>query len=463
MSVSEQPETLRRKTPGKRPGYLRGALPLLILIVIILILAALISARRDRLETIKTGLRSLEGVRLAAGNPERTAAIITASEDVNDAVKKLAAGLNLTAAQAKAVVHMPLSTFSGSERHKLDKQIAFLQQQIKDGKLAVETDSTDINVVAMELAPVTLRDRINLPGIVEPWIRFDIVAEVRGEVKRKRMDSGAAVRAGDVIAELDQRDYEIAVTAARASYDTALASLKRIEKLYAQKLASRSQMDDITAQTERFKAELDAAVLNLERCLIRCPVSGILNRVYVEQGQYVNVSDPVAELMDLDRVKVSVGIPESDVSAVAAVDEFEVRLDALAGKTFTGRKHFLSSAGDSDARLYKLEMAIDNPDHEILSDMFARVDIVKQRLENVLAVPLYSLITVNEQQTVYIVKEDVAHVRKVKTGTQEGWRMQITEGLEPGDRVIVVGHRRVSDGQKVNVIRTVSSMEEPVN
>jgi membrane fusion protein (multidrug efflux system) len=95
--------------------------------------------------------------------------------------------------------------------------------------------------------------------------------------------------------------------------------------------------------------------------------------------------------------------------------------------------------------------------------MFARVDIIKREISGVLAVPLYSVITLNNQQTVYVVNENIARARKVKTGIQEGWLIQITEGLEPGDNVIVVGHRRVSEGQKVNVVRTVRNMEELAN
>ena len=115
------------------------------------------------------------------------------------------------------------------------------------------------------------------------------------------------------------------------------------------------------------------------------------------------------------------------------------------------------------ARLYDLEILLDNADAQILPDMFARVEIVKSQKENALAVPLYSVITLKNEKTVYVLEGDVARARKVSTGIQEGWRIQITEGLAENDAVIVVGHRRVSDGQRVNVIRTVSRWEDLEN
>ena len=73
---------------------------------------------------------------------------------------------------------------------------------------------------------------------------------------------------------------------------------------------------------------------------------------------------------------------------------------------------------------------------------------------------MYAAISINNENIVYVLKDDTAHSRKVKFGLQEGWMMEITEGLEPGEQVIVVGQRNVSNGQKVNVIQTVTNLEE---
>ncbi len=463
MTFVENTPVLQKKPIKKWLQYIWGALPLLVLILIIGILSALIEAKSQKLESARKGLQVLEGLRLAGQNPAQIVTAISESKDATEAVQKLTTIFNLTPDQAKAVLHMSLIDFSQLEQAKLQKQIAYVQKQIKEKKLDMEPPRPDINVATLTLGPVTLKDRINLPGIVEPWIKYNIIAEVRGEVKQKRIDKGTVIRAGDVLAVLDTRDYEIAVEAAKASYDTALASQKRIEKLYSEKLASRSQLDDITAQTERFKAELDSARLNLSRCTIRSPISGIINNVYIEQDRYVNFSDPIAEVLQIDKVKISVGIPESDVSAVRAVENFEVKVEALDGKTFQAKKLFLSKSSDADARLYKLELEIENPSHEILPDMFARVDIVKREVPQAVAVPLYSIITLDNNQIVYVVEDSTAKARKVQTGIQEGWLMQIKDGLKAGEQVIVVGHRRVSDGQKVNVVRTMTSMEDLAN
>jgi len=97
---------------------------------------------------------------------------------------------------------------------------------------------------------------------------------------------------------------------------------------------------------------------------------------------------------------------------------------------------------------------------EIFSGMFIRADIVKSRVENALAVPLYSVISRNDIQYVFIEQDGVARRREVKLGILEGWMIQITEGLEPGDNLIIEGHRDVDEGQPVNVVKSFASAEE---
>lgn len=437
-----------------------GALPIVVMIVLILVLGQMIAAKTEQHDALRQGLLHLEARKLAIENRGRVVEIMAAAQDGNAAVEKLAETFPIDSDQAKIISHMQFSSMTGDEAERLERQIAYVKEQIEAGKVGIDPARPDVNVVTMELIPETVRDRINLPGAIEPWVEYNIVAEVRGEVVEKRIEKGVAVSKGEVVAVLDKRDYQIALEAARASYDTALAAKRRLEKLYKDRFVSQSQLDEITAQLERAKAEMNKTALSLKRCTITSPIAGIINNVYIEEGQYANIGDPIAEIMQVDRVKVSVGIPESDVSAVSWVKSFDVSIDALGGKVFAAEKSFLSLSSDPAARLYSLELAVENPQRQILPDMFARVDIVKREIQDAIMVPLYSVVTLDGRGMVYVVNDDVAHARPVQTGIQQGSRIQVTEGLSPGDRLIVVGHRRVSDGQEVNVTRAVSDAEE---
>lgn len=325
---------------------------------------------------------------------------------------------------------------------------------------AMKQKQPDINVVSLALAPSTIRDRISLPASVMPWVNLTVSAEVRGKVTTLSVREGQRVSKGDVIAHLDPRDYENSLRSTKASLAAAKASLKRLTELQRERLSTRSQLDAAVAQVENYQAAMDTAALNLERCAITAPMNGIINQRHIESGQYLNVADPVVEILQIDRVKIIVGIPESDVEAVRRLDSFEVTIDALNGRKLTAKKHFLSRTADSQARVYPLELALDNRKHEILPDMFARVEIVKEEVIDSLSVPLYAIISRNDSHLVYVIEDGVAHTREIGLGIQQGWRIQAKSGLNPGEHVIVVGQRSVNDGTAVKVVRTISDIKE---
>ena len=263
------------------------------------------------------------------------------------------------------------------------------------------------------------------------------------------------MKKGDEIARIDSRDYRIAYNSTMASYQASLASLNRLKKLKKLDVSTQSQLDDAKAQMENDKSAMDSAALNLKRCTIRSPITGVINRVFINVGQYMDYSEPLVEILQMNNVKVKVGIPESDVESIRKLTDFKVTIDALEKKVFQAKKHFLSKTADDSARLYSLELTLSNLEGEILPDMFARVEIVKTEIKDSISIPLYAVITRNNDRMVYTVEDGKIQSKSVTLGLQEGWLVEIREGLSHGHRVVVVGQRSVSDGQKVNVVRTV--------
>jgi len=319
-------------------------------------------------------------------------------------------------------------------------------------------DQATVNVVTYTVVPRTISDRINLPGTLSAWVKLNVVSQVAGEVLEKNAREGAVVKKNEKLAVIDSRKYKNAFDAANASLESALATQQRLSELYREQLASKSDLDAANAAVENYRAAMETAALDLDRCVIRAPIAGIINRVFIEKGQVLAPGQEVAEILQIDPVKVTVGIPESDVPAVRGLEEFTVTIAALGGQTFSGKKHFLSKTADPMARLYDLEILVKNPDARILPDMFARVDVVKKTAENAVVAHLYA-VTSNAVHTVMVEKEGMVHRREVTLGITEGFNVQITSGLEFGEQVVIMGQKQVADGQPVKVTRTVIDPE----
>ena len=171
---------------------------------------------------------------------------------------------------------------------------------------------------------------------------------------------------------------------------------------------------------------------------------------------FLSVGDPVGQMLQIDRLKAVVGIPESDVVAVRKISEVNITIQALDDRKVTAKKYFLAPAPETVARVYRLELEIDNQDRSILPGMFLRAHVVKNIINDAVSVPLYSVISRNDEQFVFVALDGVVQKRPVKLGVIEKWQVQITEGLTPGEKVVVEGHRDVEDGQEIEVIQTIT-------
>jgi membrane fusion protein (multidrug efflux system) len=225
-------------------------------------------------------------------------------------------------------------------------------------------------------------------------------------------------------------------------------------------IAAESKLDEIEARLEDLTAQRNEAQLSLDRTRITAPISGRLNEIKAKEGDLLDVNQQVARILQFEKVKVMVGVPESDVAAVFDLNEAEVIIEALGNRRVQGKKVFLSRQPRTLARLYDLELMVLNPDGRILPGMFAQVELIKKVFDQALAVPLYAVITQGDERFVYVEKDGQAEKRLIKLGVLVGWQVHVEAGLSPGERVIVVGHRFLDAGQAVKVIKNVSHPSE---
>jgi membrane fusion protein, multidrug efflux system len=342
--------------------------------------------------------------------------------------------------------------------------LASKKQRLDDEKKNAQKEASEaVKVVTLLIEPKEFKDRINLPAVIESFEDLWVKSEASGRVIKVLAEEGQIIEKGQVLVKLDDRDYQLRLDSIEASYELALLDHKRISELAAKKIAAVTDLDKINAQLKGLKSQYDEAKLALERTTIKAPISGRLNEIEAKVGDWLSVDKPAAQILQIGNVKVTVGIPESDVDAVFDLKEADIIIEALDNMMVKGKKIFLSRNPGSMARLYNLELAVPNPDGRILPGMFARVEIVKKRFESAYVIPLYSVIAQGNDKFVYIEKNGIVEKRAVELGLLSNWEIQITKGLEPGDHLIIVGHRVVENGQKVDIIKMVKDPREILN
>lgn len=327
-------------------------------------------------------------------------------------------------------------------------------------KAAIKQEVPAVRIITLTLTPRRLVDKINLPAQIDPYEELWVKAEVPGQVIEVLVKEGQMVKKGQILMKLDDRDYRTRLARIEANYKLAKLNHERTKTLVKKKIATLTKLDEIEAQLKDLTAQRNEATVALSRTSITTPLSSFLNEISAKMGDYIGVGDPVAQILEIDTVKAIIGVPESDVAAIFDLNEADIIIEALGKRRVKGNKIFLSRKPRTLSRLFDLELSVPNPDGRILPGMFARVELVKHVYEDAVALPLYTIITQEDERFVFIEKEGRVEKRRVTLGTLIDWQVHITSGLKAGERVVVVGHRLLDDGQAVEVIKNVSNPNE---
>ena len=315
-----------------------------------------------------------------------------------------------------------------------------------------EAPSVDVEVHVVN-PEAEMPDTFDLHGVVEANRVVRVSAEVAGRIERIEREEGTACQAGDVLVwlntELLQAEYDRAAT--QAAYDA--KEYERVLALHRDGSATERQKDDARARMSVSEAGLASDRARLDRARIAAPVAGVLNQLLVEKGEYVQPGTPVAEIVDTETVKAAVEVPELDVPFLETGSAVQVFTE-LKGeeKNLTGTLTYISELADQETHASRIEITLDNRARLLRSGQIVRVRLTRQVLEDVVMIPLSAVIPLEEGKTVYVVEGDRARPRKVELGIIKGRKVQVLEGLQAGDRLIVAGHRFVGPGQTVNVV-----------
>lgn len=322
----------------------------------------------------------------------------------------------------------------------------------KKETVVAEVPPVNVSVLAVTAEPI-LPDTFDLPAAVEPNRIVTVAAEVAGGIEQIPPKEGSAVKAGDVLIQLNTDLIEPQVEIARAQFSRDKIQFDRMSALIKTEATSKSDLDDAATKLATSEAQLKEVQARLKRTRIASPITGILNDLPVEEGEYVQVGTPVAEVVETDPVKVIVQVPERDVPYFAVGQKADIVCD-LKGREqcAAGVITFISELADAQTRSTRLEITVANNDGHLRSGQIVRARLTRRILENVVMIPLLAVIPMESGKAAYIVESGVAQRRDVKLGVIKGDRVQVMEGLRPGDQLIISGHRFVAPGQKVNVV-----------
>ncbi|NLL14810.1 MAG: efflux RND transporter periplasmic adaptor subunit [Fibrobacter sp.] len=356
-----------------------------------------------------------------------------------------------------------------------------------------------VKVTVTEVVRGDLTSTVSAPGIVRPLTEVQISSSINGIVQQLMVKEGQEVKKGDLLLQIDPSEFRAQVRRAQAGLEVAQANLeqarsqwKRAEQLYKSNLISKQEYESARtnhllsqAQLKESRANLDQTLEQLQKTRITSPIEGTVIQINIEPGENVitgTLDNPGTKLMviaDLSRMEVESQVDEADIAKVNMGQRAVVEVEALPEKRFKGVVHEVSYAAEDqndeqDATVsYNISILIEDTIAELKPGMTATSEIITAQLQNVVMVPIQSVIVrsvdqlsakfqngngnfglKDKEQTeaVFVLQDGIASLVPVITGVAGEEYIQIKSGLQPGQQVITGPFnslRELKNGERV--------------
>jgi len=242
---------------------------------------------------------------------------------------------------------------------------------------------------------------------------------------------------------------------AQASYDKSKADWARAQDLFAQKVISDSDLQGSKLAFASAESQFLVARRDFENAKVRSPQNGVITQKFVTVGSMLSPGAPVVHVVDIDNLVLTVQVSERDILKVHANMNVVIDSDMYPDATFSGKVSAVSPKGDA-ALTFPVEIAIKSDSRKPLyAGMSARAHI-NLGSKTILAIPRAALVGAGENPQVYAVKDGVARLVSIETGSEYDTDVEVISGLTATDQVVSEGQNNLSDGSAVTVMEAIS-------
>lgn len=300
---------------------------------------------------------------------------------------------------------------------------------------------------------------------LESRVGITVKTEVEGLIVRVAFTSGAAVKAGDLLVELDTAREEAQLKGLVASTKLAELSLARARELRERNTNSASDLDAAEASYAQALAAADQVRVAIAKKHIVAPFAGRVGITQVNPGQYLKSGDPLVELEAVDPIFADFGLPQQEIARIRTGMEVRVVVDAFSGRTFTGVIDATSPRISDDTRNVQVRAVLPNKDETLRPGMFAQIDVVLPGTAKVILVPSTAISYNPYGDYVFVLErkpppdggEPRLFVRQqfVQVGAKRGDQVAVKSGISVGEVIVTAGQLKLRNGVEAIVDNTI--------
>ncbi|MCE3074596.1 efflux RND transporter periplasmic adaptor subunit [Chryseobacterium gwangjuense] len=323
-------------------------------------------------------------------------------------------------------------------------------QEVKE--VGKQVDKINVNVITVSRENINTDYSAN--GTFIPKQEMNQSSEISGRIVSVLVKEGSRVSAGQTLATIKRDAIEVDVTQAQNNLQNAIIDNQRYENAYKTGGVTKQQLDNSRLQLKNAQAAVRAQSVKVNDTNIRAGISGTINKKMVEPGTVVSVGTAMFEIVNINSLKLSVLVDESQVGKIALGQEVAINVNVLPGESFSGRITFIAPKSDASLN-FPVEIEVQNRGN-LKAGMYATALFKTNHgaeTQNMLTVPAEAFVNGVSSGQLFVVSNGTAKLIKVQTGKVYGDKVQILGGLNGGEQVVTSGQINLDNGSKINIVK----------
>ncbi|MGH1517468.1 efflux RND transporter periplasmic adaptor subunit [Chryseobacterium sp. JK1] len=327
------------------------------------------------------------------------------------------------------------------------------EKQTKEvAEVAKQVDKVNVNIVTVARENIDTDYSAN--GTFLPKQEMNQSSEISGRIVNVLVKEGSRVGAGQVLATIKRDAIEVDVTQAQNNLQNAIIDNQRYENAYKTGGVTKQQLDNSRLQLKNMQAALKAQGVKVNDTSIRAGISGTINKKMVEPGTVVSPGTAMFEIVNINSLKLSVLVDESQIGKIQLGQEVPIKVNVLPEDSFVGRITFIAPKSDASLN-FPVEIEVQNRGN-LKAGMYATAKFSTNNgaeTKNMLTVPAEAFVNGVSSGQLFVVQNGVAKLIKVTVGKVYGDKVQVLSGLNGGEQVVTSGQINLDNGSKVNIIK----------
>lgn len=304
------------------------------------------------------------------------------------------------------------------------------------------------------ISPVPFSATTTLIGETEADEAITVSAEAPGRILQANYEEGEPVVKGQWLARVEATVDRTRVGQLSTNLQQAERDLARLEELKGKGLATEAQIEQARLGVENARYNVKMTRAGISKTSVAAPIGGIVDRVFLEQGEFASPGAPLVTIVNFDTIVVRAGLPESQLTWATAGKAVKVRIVAL-DRVVDAKIRRVGIQANTRNRTFPLVIEVPNADHGIRPGMRADVVLSTEHYDAGILVPRNSVLESVDARIVFAVENDAAVRRVVEVGPGRGDFVLIRRGVSAGDKIVTVGQRLISNGEPVKVLADV--------